>query len=166
MRSSVAQIKDVTPVHSKGDQYTSAWAQKVSMIVIEWSPNSILSPYIHLSQSRVLLRTVSPSHGPLRVRTHVRALQCYDVIGADGYTVESRFPPTYFFFKRRDNRTSQDSEMGIDLATWRARIGLNYYHQCRYACRPLPVQWRAARWGAVAGSIPLLFGREECLAFR
>ena len=37
--------------------------------------------------------------------------------------------------------------MGIDLTTWRARIGLNYYHQCRYACRPLPVQWRAARWG-------------------
>ena len=37
--------------------------------------------------------------------------------------------------------------MGIDLATWRARIGLNHCRQCRYACRLLPVQWRAARWG-------------------
>ena len=43
--------------------------------------------------------------------------------------------------------------MGIDLATWRARIGLNYYH----ACRPLQNRWRSscgqlcqpgvARWG-------------------
>jgi len=43
--------------------------------------------------------------------------------------------------------------MGIDLATWRARIGLNYYH----ACRPLQTRWRrsggqlyqpgVARWG-------------------
>ena len=36
--------------------------------------------------------------------------------------------------------------MGIDYATWRARIGLNNYHQCQYY-HPLPVQWRAARWG-------------------
>jgi len=28
--------------------------------------------------------------------------------------------------------------MGIDLATWRARIGLNYYHKCR----PLQTRWR------------------------
>ena len=28
--------------------------------------------------------------------------------------------------------------MGIDLATWRARIGLNYYH----TCRPLQTRWR------------------------
>ena len=28
--------------------------------------------------------------------------------------------------------------MGIDLATWRARIGLNYYHMCR----PLQTRWR------------------------
>ena len=27
--------------------------------------------------------------------------------------------------------------MGIDLATWRARIGLNYYHMCR----PLQTRW-------------------------
>ena len=43
--------------------------------------------------------------------------------------------------------------MGIDLATWRARIGLNYYHMCR----PLQTRWRSnggrvyqpgvARWG-------------------
>ena len=54
--------------------------------------------------------------------------------------------------------------MGVDLATWRTRIGLNYYHQCRYACRPLPIQWRAARWGAgeVVNSIPLVF--QGCLA--
>ena len=54
--------------------------------------------------------------------------------------------------------------MGIDLATWRARIGLNYYHQCRYACRPLPVQWRAARWGVgeVVNSTPLVF--QGCMA--
>jgi len=37
-------------------------------------------------------------------------------------------------------------KMGIDYATWRARIGLNDYRQCRYY-HPLPVQWRAARWG-------------------
>jgi len=30
--------------------------------------------------------------------------------------------------------------MGIDLATWRARIGLNYYH----ACRPLQIRWRSS----------------------
>ena len=29
--------------------------------------------------------------------------------------------------------------MGIDLATWRARIGLNYYH----VCRPLQTRWRS-----------------------
>ena len=43
--------------------------------------------------------------------------------------------------------------MGIDLATWRARIGLNYYHMCR----SLQTRWRSsggqlhqpglARWG-------------------
>ena len=54
--------------------------------------------------------------------------------------------------------------MGIDLTTWRARIGLNYYHQCRYACRPLPVQWRAARWrvGEVVNSTPVML--QGCLA--
>ena len=48
--------------------------------------------------------------------------------------------------------------MGIDVATWRARIGLNYCLQSRYACRPLPVQWRAARLGVgeVMNSTPLL----------
>ena len=30
--------------------------------------------------------------------------------------------------------------MGIDLATWRARIGLNYYHKCR----PLQTRWRSS----------------------
>ena len=30
--------------------------------------------------------------------------------------------------------------MGIDLATWRARIGLNYYHMCR----PLQMRWRSS----------------------
>jgi len=30
--------------------------------------------------------------------------------------------------------------MGIDLATWRARIGLNYYH----ACRPFQTRWRSS----------------------
>ena len=30
--------------------------------------------------------------------------------------------------------------MGIDLATWRARIGLNYYHMCR----PLQTKWRSS----------------------
>ena len=29
--------------------------------------------------------------------------------------------------------------MGIDLATWRARIGLNYYNMCR----PLQTRWRS-----------------------
>ena len=54
--------------------------------------------------------------------------------------------------------------MGIDLATWRTRIGLNYYHQCRYACHPLPVQWRAARWGVgeVVNTTPLVF--QGCMA--
>ena len=49
--------------------------------------------------------------------------------------------------------------MGIDLATWRARIGLNLYsRQSRYACRRLSVQWRAERWavGEVMNSTPLL----------
>jgi len=57
------------------------------------------------------------------------------------------------------------SEMGIDLATWRARIGLNYYHQCRYACRSLPVLWRrATRWGVgeVVSSTPLVL--QGCIA--
>ena len=30
--------------------------------------------------------------------------------------------------------------MGIDLATWRARIGLNYYHMCR----PIQTRWRSS----------------------
>ena len=30
--------------------------------------------------------------------------------------------------------------MGIDLATWRARVGLNYYHMCR----PLQTRWRSS----------------------
>ena len=30
--------------------------------------------------------------------------------------------------------------MGIDLATWRARIGLNYYHMCR----PLQTRWKSS----------------------
>ena len=30
--------------------------------------------------------------------------------------------------------------MGIDLATWRARIGLNYFHMCR----PLQTRWRSS----------------------
>ena len=30
--------------------------------------------------------------------------------------------------------------MGIDLATWRARIGLNYYHMCR----SLQTRWRSS----------------------
>ena len=54
--------------------------------------------------------------------------------------------------------------MGIDLATWRARIGLNYCRQSRYAYRPLPFQWRAARWGVeeVMSSTPLLL--QGCMA--
>ena len=54
--------------------------------------------------------------------------------------------------------------MGIDLATWRARIGLNYCRQSRYACRPLPFQWRAARWGVeeVMNSTPCLL--QGCMA--
>ena len=54
--------------------------------------------------------------------------------------------------------------MGIDVATWRTRIGLNYCRQSRYACRPLPVQWRAARWGVeeVMNSTPLLL--QGCMA--
>ena len=49
--------------------------------------------------------------------------------------------------------------MGIDLATWRARVGLYYSRQSRYAWRPLSVQWRAASWGVeeVMNSTPLLF---------
>ena len=51
--------------------------------------------------------------------------------------------------------------MRIDVATWRARIGLNYCCQSRYACRPLP---RAARWGVgeVMNSTPLLL--QGCMA--
>ena len=54
--------------------------------------------------------------------------------------------------------------MGIDLATWRARIGLNYCRRSRYACSPLPVQWRAARWGVgeILNSTPLLL--QGCMA--
>ena len=54
--------------------------------------------------------------------------------------------------------------MGIDFATWRARIGLNYCHQSRYAYRPLPVQGRAAKWGVgeVMNSTPLLL--QGCMA--
>ena len=54
--------------------------------------------------------------------------------------------------------------MGVDVATWRARIGLNYYRQSRYPCRPLLVQWRAARWGVgeVMNSTPLLL--QGCMA--
>ena len=54
--------------------------------------------------------------------------------------------------------------MGIDLATWRARIGLNHYRQCRYACRSLPVQWKAAGWGVkeAVNSTPLVF--QGCMA--
>ena len=57
-----------------------------------------------------------------------------------------------------------EEEMGIDVATWRARIGLYYCRQSRYACRTLPVQWRAARWGVgeVMNCAPLLF--QGCMA--
>ena len=54
--------------------------------------------------------------------------------------------------------------MGIDVATWRARIGPNYCRQSRYACRRLYVQWRAARWGVgevMNSTLPLLQG---CMA--
>ena len=44
--------------------------------------------------------------------------------------------PTYFV-------STKKKIMGIDLATWRARIGLNYYHMCR----PLQTRWRSSgRW--------------------
>ena len=55
--------------------------------------------------------------------------------------------------------------MGIDLATWRARIGLNYYH----ICRPVQTRWRSsgdrlyqpgvASWGVgeVLNDTPLVF---------
>ena len=58
----------------------------------------------------------------------------------------------------------EGKKMGIDLATWRARIGLNYCRQSRYACRPLPFQWRAARWGVeeVMNSTPFLL--QGCMA--
>ena len=54
--------------------------------------------------------------------------------------------------------------MGIDLAAWRARIGLNNCRQSRYACHRLYVQWRAARWGVgeVMNSTPLLL--QGCMA--
>ena len=35
---------------------------------------------------------------------------------------------------------SNKQTMGIDLATWRSRIGLNYYH----VCRPLQTRWRSS----------------------
>ena len=55
--------------------------------------------------------------------------------------------------------------MGIDLATWRAQIGLNYYHMSR----PLQTRWRSsggrlyqpgvASWGVgeVMNDTPLVF---------
>ena len=52
--------------------------------------------------------------------------------------------------------------MGIDLTTWRARIGLNCYHMCR----PLQTRWRSsvcqpemASWGVgeVMNDTPLVF---------
>ena len=54
--------------------------------------------------------------------------------------------------------------MGVDVAAWRARIGLNYCRQSRYACRRLSIQWRAARWGVgeVMNSTPLLL--QGCMA--
>ena len=59
--------------------------------------------------------------------------------------------------------------MGIDLATWRARIGLSYYHRCR----PLQTRWRSsggrvyqpgvASWGVgeVMNDIPLVL--KDCM---
>ena len=57
-----------------------------------------------------------------------------------------------------------EAEMGIDVATWRARIGLNYCRQSRYACRSLQVQLRAARGGVgvVMNRTPLLL--QGCMA--
>ena len=54
--------------------------------------------------------------------------------------------------------------MGIDYISWRIRIGLNNCRLSRYACRSLPVQWRAARGelGEVMNSTPLLF--QSCMA--
>ena len=60
---------------------------------------------------------------------------------------------------------SNTQTMGIDLATWRARIGLNYYHMSR----PLQTRWRSgggwlyqpgvASWGVgeVMNDTPLVF---------
>ena len=52
--------------------------------------------------------------------------------------------------------------MGIDYATWRARTGLNNYHQSQHY-HPLPAQWRAARWGVgeVMNDTPLVL--QSCL---
>ena len=54
--------------------------------------------------------------------------------------------------------------MGIDVATWRARIGLKYCRQPRYSCCSLSVRWRAARWGVgeVMNSTPPLL--QGCMA--
>ena len=48
--------------------------------------------------------------------------------------------PVVFFSAKMIRQCSVHSNeliMGIDLATWRARIGLNYY----YMCRPLQTRW-------------------------
>ena len=59
--------------------------------------------------------------------------------------------------------------MGIDLATWRVRIGLNYYHMCR----PLQTRWRRSggrlyqpgvvSWGVgkVVANVPLVL--KDCM---
>ena len=54
--------------------------------------------------------------------------------------------------------------MGIDLATWRGRVGLNYCRQSGYACGSFPIRWRAARWGVgeVMNSTPILL--QGCMA--
>ena len=77
---------------------------------------------------------------------------------ADSVTVQVSL---CYCISRRSNR---EREMGIDAATWRARIGLNYSRQSRYACRTLPVQWRAARWGVgeIMNSTPPLL--QGCMA--
>ena len=61
--------------------------------------------------------------------------------------------------------------MGIDLATWRARIGLNFYHKCR----PLQTRWRSSggrlyqpgvtRWGVgeVMNDTPLQLVLKGCM---
>ena len=56
--------------------------------------------------------------------------------------------------------------MGIDVATWRARIGLNYCRQCSVRLPPAPGPVEGGKLGGGGSLVPRPRGRRETAWYR